>query len=359
MENYDEKFYKDFGLSKVPKKYLQQQELYNLFKKPPSEKKIMPRFYNFVENDEHQADLLTMPNDKGYKYILVVVDIATNKTDAEPLKDKNANNVLNGIKKIYQRGILKKPNKIIVDSGTEFKGQFQDYFKDNEINFKKALPGRHRQIAKVERHNQIIGKVLFMRMTAQELITGERSNEWIDDLEFVINKMNERYSHKPFTSDELIEKRNILDIKHNIIPINTKVRIALDEPRDVTSNLRLQGKFRSTDIRFSKQIYKVIGYIFDPINGILYKTDKQLKPNEKVAYTKQQLQIVSDTEQDPKGKYVIRGKPEQYIIKKLLDKRKYKGKIQYKVLWKGYDENNSTWEDKKNIPKYFIDEFEN
>ena len=113
MENYDETFYKDFGLTKLPKKYLQQQELYNLYKKPQSEKKIMPRFYNFVENDEHQADLLTMPNDQGYKYILVVVDIATNKTDAEPLKDKNANNVLNGIKKIYQRGILKKPKKLL------------------------------------------------------------------------------------------------------------------------------------------------------------------------------------------------------------------------------------------------------
>jgi hypothetical protein len=194
MSSNDDKFYSDFGLSKVPKKYLDNQELYNLFKKPPKEKKNeMPRFYNFQENDTHQADLLYLPEDKGYKYCLVVVDVATRKTDAEPLKNRSASDVLAAIKRIYnnyRRKILKTPDKLIVDSGSEFQGPFLKYFEYNKITVRKALRGRHRQLALVERKNQIIGRILFMRMFAQELLTGETSNEWVDDLPKIIKKIN-------------------------------------------------------------------------------------------------------------------------------------------------------------------------
>ena len=40
---YADDFYKDFGLTKLPKEYLDKQELYNIFKKPLKEsKKEMP-----------------------------------------------------------------------------------------------------------------------------------------------------------------------------------------------------------------------------------------------------------------------------------------------------------------------------
>ena len=48
----------------------------------------------------HQADILFLPSDRGYKYLLVVVDISTRLIDAEQLKDKNASSVVKGFKKI-------------------------------------------------------------------------------------------------------------------------------------------------------------------------------------------------------------------------------------------------------------------
>ena len=70
----DSEFYKYFGLSNVPRNYKNNQEVYNLFKTPKKDK-ISPVFYNFEKDHTHQADLLFMPDDKGYKYCLCVVDV--------------------------------------------------------------------------------------------------------------------------------------------------------------------------------------------------------------------------------------------------------------------------------------------
>ena len=49
------------------------------------------------------ADLLILPETKkGYKYLLVVVDIATNEFDIEPLKTKTADENTTALKKIFK-----------------------------------------------------------------------------------------------------------------------------------------------------------------------------------------------------------------------------------------------------------------
>ena len=104
-----------------------------------------------------------MPNDNGYKYLLVVVDIGSRLTDVESLKEKSASEVKKAFEKIYERDIIKIPHVIEVDSGSEFKGEVKKYFEDNDVRIKVAKPGRHRQIGLVERRNQIIGKLLFKK----------------------------------------------------------------------------------------------------------------------------------------------------------------------------------------------------
>ena len=95
-----EKFYKDFGLTPVSKEYKNNQEVYNIYKKPTKDKKgETPRIYNFSDNDTHQMDVLYMPADRGYKYCIVVVDISTHKTDAEPIKEVNSRTVLKAVQK--------------------------------------------------------------------------------------------------------------------------------------------------------------------------------------------------------------------------------------------------------------------
>ncbi|CAB4445042.1 unnamed protein product [Rhizophagus irregularis] len=107
LENY----YKYYSLSGVPARILKGEEHYNLYKKPLKEKSSeRPRVVVWKPNATHQTDLAEMPVDpKGFHYFLVVVEVAGKRVDAEPLKDKTANRVLNGFVKIYRRNRIKHP----------------------------------------------------------------------------------------------------------------------------------------------------------------------------------------------------------------------------------------------------------
>ena len=67
----------------------------NLYKIPKKDKGLnVPHHQATIPNLIHQADLIFLPNDNGFKYALVVVDIATRKVDAIPLKSKTNTEIL-------------------------------------------------------------------------------------------------------------------------------------------------------------------------------------------------------------------------------------------------------------------------
>ncbi len=58
--------------------------LKNLLKKPKREPRdVMPHTFSSKPYAIEQADLLHLPDYDGYKYLLVVVDIATRRCDAQ------------------------------------------------------------------------------------------------------------------------------------------------------------------------------------------------------------------------------------------------------------------------------------
>src|SRR6185312_13609564 len=135
-----------------------------LYQIPKKDKGLdAPTFGETIPNQVHQADILYLPEDDGYKYALVVTDDATRITDAVPLKSKSNEEVLRAFKTIYDRGILILPRKVEVDPGTEFKGSVTKWFRDQNIIVRVGKVGRHRQMALVERRNQIIGTAIHKR----------------------------------------------------------------------------------------------------------------------------------------------------------------------------------------------------
>ncbi len=140
--------------------------LNNLLKKPKKDVgPNIPKFLVEKPNISQQADLLFLPNDDSSKYALVVTDLFNSKTDSEPLKNKESNSVKNAFETIYKRNILKMPQVITTDSGSEFKGVVKQYFKDNNVYQRTALSGRHRQVGMVEKAKYKIGFALHKRMT--------------------------------------------------------------------------------------------------------------------------------------------------------------------------------------------------
>lgn len=314
-------------------------ELNKLYKKPfPEVGKYMPKAQVFVKDVYYQADVLYMPEDNGYKYILVCCDMYDGRIDAEPMKQLNYPVVLEAFRKIFKRKILNFPTFITFDRGQEFKDEaIKKYFKDNGTNVRYALSGRSRQLANVERANQKIGSILMKRMTSQELITGETSKEWVNDLKLLIEVINEN-KKKPLIKE--ISPLPIVDkYSGKLLKIGQKVRLLLDKPINNTNNSRIYGTFRSGDTRWTPKTYKITEVLLKPGFPPMYLTDA----NDDVARTKNQLSVVEENEKEPDSKY-IRGKPEHYIISKIVDKKIENRKILYLVKWKGFDNTKNTWE---------------
>jgi hypothetical protein len=266
-----------------------------MMKQAPKDKGVnMPRFYVPVKNAVHQVDLLFLPTDKGgFKYLLVCVDVFSRKVDCQPLKNKSAASVLSGIKKIYSRPTLDFPQKIEVDSGSEFNEPFSSFMKDKNILIRVAKEGRHRQQGIVERYNEIIGKALFTEMNIKELETGKISKEWLKYYKGIIKEIN--------------KKDNITKVKNNppmasgsskqLLSIGDKVLVQLDNPKTLMGE-KLKGKFRAGDVKYSPIVRVIKEIILKPNSPPMYLLnghtgDRNIEP---VAYTKNQLLLLSPDE---------------------------------------------------------------
>jgi hypothetical protein len=278
-------------LKKIIKNVLNGQEtkkLDSLFKQPKAEKKEdMAQFQVFKSNLIQQADLLFITHDKGYKYILVVVDDHSKKMDAEKLKEKSSIYISKAFQNIYKRGILHMPKQIEVDDGSEFKGDVKNYFNKHNVRVRYALPNRHRQQGLVERKNQILGTLIHQLQVHKELKTGNENQEWVAILPKLVEEINK---HLPKPINEAIREDPISnDYNKTLLSIGQSVRIQLDRPLD-TKGKRLPGEFRSTDFRWTPTIYKIEQVLLKPGFPPMYLTSK----SNQVSYTKEQLQAVNE-----------------------------------------------------------------
>ncbi len=316
-------------------------ELKSLYKRPvPESTSQMPVSQVFEPNVYHQADILYLPEDKGFKYLLVVVDVFDNSCDAEPVKDilSKDNDVLKAFSKIYSRKYLDLPFIITLDKGSEFTQEpVKKFFEENKVNIKYSLTGRSRQLSKVERMNQRIGTILLKRQASQELLTGQVSKEWVDDIKPLIELLNER-KPKPYlaekTPDPIVDKYT-----GKLLKLGQKVRLLLDKPIDTVRGKRLYGDFRSGDIKWTLKVYKITEVLLKPGFPPMYLTDA----NDNVARTKNQLQKITGKEEEPDPKF-NRGNTDTYIISKILDKKVENRKTYYLVKWRGYKDTDNTWE---------------
>lgn len=323
-------------------------ELKSLYKRPvPETGKEMPVTQVFEPSVYHQGDILYLPEDKGFKYLLVVVDAYDNAIDAEPVKDilSKDNDVLKAFKAIYGRKYLDLPYIITLDRGAEFtQSKVKDYFIKAGVNIKYALSGRSRQLSVVERQNQKIGSILLKRMASQELLQGEVSKEWVDDIKPLIKLLNER-KKKPL-KEEISPDPIADEYTGKLLKIGQKVRLQLDKPIDTVKGNRLIGSFRSGDIRWTTKVYKITQVLLKPGFVPMYLTDA----DDKVARTKNQLQVVSGNEAEPDARF-NRGNSAFQIIAEILEKRINNRKTEYKVRWRGEKADQATWISTKQLDR--------
>jgi len=327
-----DRYYKYYNLSGVPAKLLKNEEHANLHLKPKKESRSeRPKVLIWKVNATQQSDLCPMPEDRGFRHFLVLVELACRRVDAEPLKNKEAQTVLNAFKTIYQRGRIFPPtHRIEVDSGTEFNNVLVRHFFKKEIGvlIRFGQPGKHRQQCYAERAIQAIQDPLLDRMRAQEMLTGQPSLEWVDDFREIVDAVDRKWRRNPPaipTGPPKLSKNDIL------LAVGTQVRVKLEDPISVLGK-KLHGKFRTGDIRWDPRIRTIKKLILSPEQPPMYLLNG---PHGRLgvsrcAYTRKQLQIVPEHE-NPPPLSVIRGKPTHYLAEKILGQRIRKGQLQYLV----------------------------
>lgn len=143
--------------------------------------------------DTLQADLIEMQdfkqNNRGYIYILIVIDLFSKRAYAEPgvgsepLKDKTAKSVCEAMEKFFNQ-VGQRIRNLHTDDGKEF---FNSTMKrmlaqHDNINHYSTYSGKKASI--VERLIRTIKRKLYMQFNLQG------SNKWVDILEKVIETYN-------------------------------------------------------------------------------------------------------------------------------------------------------------------------
>ena len=193
-------------------------------------------------------------------------------------------------------------------------------------------------------------------MTEQETLTGETSSQWVSDLPAVIGEINKRTTknrRKRKAKDEPLCQGDTC----SLLTQGTKVRVALEVPKDVATGKRLHGKFRATDIRWNRTPRTIMETIIQPDMPPLYLLNNDAgNIDRSTAYTKNQLQVIPKNEKIPQSKSIrpVKGS-DFYIVDKLISRKKLKGRWLIKVRWKGYNASSDTWEKRAELMKTIPD----
>ena len=209
-------------------------ELHKQFKRPKQLRKVYFKSKDNIWN----ADLIIMPQQNNYKYILTVMDGYTRYAWTVPLKDKKGETVANAFEEIMKKS-KRKPNKLWVDQGKEFYNQhmYKIFKFKNEDILEKDENGEYKnhiysvfnsgKNPVIERFNKTLTNKLWKQFTVQE------NQKWLNILQKITSKYNNTIHRTINTTPSLASKNpSLVKIKEEIysnkkpkFKINDRVRI--------------------------------------------------------------------------------------------------------------------------------------
>ena len=122
---------------------------------------------------------------KGFRFLLCVIDFFSKYAWVVPLKDKKGASIVNAFQKILKESD-RKPNKIWVDKGSEFyNSSFKKWLKDNDIEM-YSIHNEGKSVV-AERFIRTLKNKIYKYMTAIS------KNVYIDKLDDIVNEYNNTY----------------------------------------------------------------------------------------------------------------------------------------------------------------------
>ena len=315
------------------RKWLQDEEVYNLHKPYNDDFKresiIVGQMDEQWDSDLMVLDKLAKYN-KGFKYLVVFIDLFSRKLWVEPLKKKTPEEMVQAMKKVFKKG--RKPKTIRSDSGGEYMGRtVQKFLKDNDIYHLIAYNVYHANYA--ERVIRTIKGRIFRYFTKHQTFT------YIDHLQDIVDSYNSsKHSFlkltpnqvTPENQQDLYEKLYLpTELQREKTLIKYKFQIG-DKVRIPVERRPFKKGYEQT---WTDELFVVHRRI--PSHPPRYKLIDLNGEEIKSSFYAQELQLAQDTG--------------VYKVEKVLRYRRRKGVREALIRWKGYGPKFDSWIDTKEL----------
>lgn len=275
--------------------------------------------------DTLQADLIDMQPfknaNRGYAYILIVIDIFSKKAYTQPLKDKTARSTSQAMEKILIQ-VGERVRHIHSDDGKEFFNSAMTRLLAQYGNINHYSTYSYKKASIVERLIRTIKRKLYMQFSLQG------SNKWYDILEKIIDVYNTTRHRTIKMSPNNVTHENeqrLLNTVYNYKRVYSKRKLPKFKVGDHVriSDVRLTFD-KSYTPNWSTAIFIIrkVQLNTDPITYLLKTFDNQEINGSMYA---EELQLVKN--------------PHEYLVEKVLRKRNN----QVYVKWLGFDSSYNSW----------------
>lgn len=270
------------------------------------------------------ADLCDMQaySDKGYKYILTVIDNFSKYAWAKPLKSKSGSEVTAAMESIFKQGRVCK--KLHVDQGTEFyNADFKKMLLKYNVEMYSTFSVLKAMI--IERWNRTLKTAMWKKFS----LNG--NYKWVDILPDLVstynNTVNSKIKMKPVDVNEKNAELLRLHVYNNYDVSEPKAKFKPGDRVRISKSKTIFTKgylpswstelFSIAKVKKTKPVtYELKDYNDQPIEGTFYREELQ------------------------KTKH-----PDVYLIEKILKKRG--GKVY--VKWLGFDSTHNSWVSKEDL----------
>ena len=227
-------------------------------------------------------------NNRGYRYVLVIIDNFSKFGWTFPLKNKNAQTIKDSFENILTNS-KRKSNLIESDRGKDFYNNiFQDFLNKNDIK----LYSRNSSYGAVfaERFNRTIRDLL------KKIVFEQGDAKWIDVLQTITKQYNNKtHSSTKLTPTQASLKKNEGYVYKNLLDKRKKVKPKF-QINDLVRTADLKKTFSKSDTtNWSYNLYKITEIVNDTIpsykvnnlperynESLLKKTDLTMKENDNV-----------------------------------------------------------------------------
>ena len=308
-------------------KWLNKQDTYTTHK-PVNVKFKRSKILTKGIKDLFEADLMDMSNisknNNRTNFVLLVIDAFTRKLWAEPLKTKNAKDVLKAFQKIIQSSGI--PKRIRSDAGTEFTNKLvQQFFTDN--NIKHYISHNEAKAAIVERVIRTIKKKI------NRYLSFKNTNKYIDVLQKIINSYNNTF-HKTIkmTPNEVNEQNEKKLWKQLYLPTLSK--------RPDTAKFQVGDKVRISRLRdtFPRGYHEGWTQEFFTVDKIIKSIPLRYALKDYLG------EEITGSFYEPELTKVLKDENSLFKVEKILRRRGRGNNREVLVKWLGWGDKFNTWE---------------